>query len=68
MINMAVRQSISSQMILYKTKRVKLLLKLNQEKKNVILTKFTNIKVSSETKYPQIRQNLYAGHHVLVKV
>ena len=41
----------------------------NQSKKeNVVLTKFTNIKVSSETKCPQIRQNLHAGHHVLEKV
>ena len=41
----------------------------NQSKKeNVVLTKFTNINVSSETKGPQIRQNLHAGHHVLEKV
>ena len=32
------------------------------------INEVTNIKVSSETKCLQIRQNLHAGHHVLEKV
>ena len=65
---MEVRKSISIEDDIVQNEESEAVSKTQSKKENVVLTKFTNIKVSSETKWRQIRQNPNAGHHVLEKV